>query len=131
MISIEATTAHLRAAIPWLAHTSLGLDQRRLAGLVTLEAVLASLLGYAVGAVLGYLALFWLSRVNVLGPLFMGLWSDFFSTLAIGTDIRTDVRLSYLLPAGVTVALAALFAALTPARRVRRLVPAEAMRAAD
>jgi type IV secretory pathway VirB4 component len=27
VISIEATTAHLRAAVPWLAHTSLGLDQ--------------------------------------------------------------------------------------------------------
>ena len=110
---------------------SLGLDQGRLSWMVTLEAILASLLGYALGAVLGYGLLLWFSQVNVLGPLFMGLWSDMFTTLAIGTDIRTDVRALYLLPAGVTVALAALFAVLTPARRVRTLVPAEAMRAAD
>lgn len=110
---------------------SLGLDPRRLSWMVTLEAVLASLLGYALGAVLGYGLLVWFARVNVLGPLFVGLWSDLFSSLALGTDIRTAVRLSYLLPAGVTVALAALFSAITPARRVRTLVPAEALRAAD
>lgn len=110
---------------------SLGLDQGRLSWMVTLEAILASLLGYALGVVLGYGLLLWFSQVNVLGPLFMGVWSDMFTTLAIGNDIRTDVRALYLLPAGVTVALAALFAALTPARRVRRLVPAEAMRAAE
>lgn len=110
---------------------SLGLEPGRLSWMVTLEAVLASLLGYALGAVLGYGLLVWFARVNVLGPLFAGMWSDFFSTLALGTDIRTSVRLTYLLPAGVTVALAALFSALTPARRVRTLVPAEALRAAD
>jgi ABC-type lipoprotein release transport system permease subunit len=110
---------------------SLGLAPGRLAWMVTLEAVLASLLGYAVGALAGYALLIWLANVNLLGPLFLGLWSDMFSTLAIENDIRTDVRAMYLIPAGLTVALAALFAALTPARRVRSLVPAEAMRSAD
>lgn len=110
---------------------SLGLAPGRLSWMVTLEAVLASLLGYAVGAVAGYALLIWLANVNVLGPLFLGLWSDMFSALAIENDIRTDVRALYLIPAGLTVALAALFAALTPARRVRSLVPAEAMRSAD
>lgn len=110
---------------------SLGLAPGQLSWMVTLEAVLASLLGYAVGAVAGYAVLLWLANVNVLGPLFLGLWSDFFTTLAIENDIRTDVRAMYLVPAGATVALAALFAALTPARRVRKLVPAEAMRSAD
>jgi ABC-type lipoprotein release transport system permease subunit len=110
---------------------SLGLAPGRLSWMVTLEAVLASLLGYAVGAVAGYALLIWLANVNLLGPLFLGLWSDMFSTLAIENDIRTEVRALYLIPAGLTVALAALFAALTPARRVRSLVPAEAMRSAD
>lgn len=110
---------------------SLGLSPGRLSWMVTLEAVLASLAGYAVGAIAGYALLFWLANVNLLGPLFLGLWSDMFSTLAIENDIRTDVRAMYLIPAGLTVALAALFAALTPARRVRSLVPAEAMRSAD
>ncbi len=110
---------------------SLGLAPGRLAWMVTLEAVLASLLGYAVGAIAGYALLIWLANVNLLGPLFLGLWSDMFRTLAIENDIRTDVRAMYLIPAGLTVALAALFAALTPARRVRSLVPAEAMRSAD
>lgn len=110
---------------------SLGLAPGRLSWLVTLEAILASLLGYAIGAVAGYALLIWLANVNLLGPLFLGLWSDLFATLAIENDIRTEVRALYLIPAGLTVALAALFAALTPARRVRSLVPAEAMRSAD
>jgi len=110
---------------------SLGLDNRRLAWMVTLEAVFASILGYLLGLVIGYALLVWMARVNVLGPLYGTAWSDLLANLAIGNDIRTDVRLLYMLPAGVTVALAALFSALTPARRVRSLIPAEAMRAAD
>lgn len=108
---------------------ALGLDQARLSWMVTLEAVLATLVGYAVGALLGYGLIMWMSFVNVLGPLFGGLYGDMLAGLAVGDDIRTDVRVEYLLYAGSTVAFAALFAALTPARRVRRLVAAEAMRA--
>lgn len=110
---------------------SLGLDHARLAWMVVLEAVLGTLLGYGVGAVLGYGLLYLLHEVNVLGPFFTGVYGDFLSGLALGDDIRADLRLEYLAYAGVTVALAALFAALTPARRVARLVPAEAMRAND
>lgn len=110
---------------------ALGLDHRRLGLMVTLEAVLASLLGLAAGLVVGYGLLFWLAQVNVLGPLFSNLWGDFLSGLAIGTDIRTELRLEYLIYAGATVVLAAVLAVLTPARRVRSLIPAEAMRAVD
>jgi len=110
---------------------ALGLGHVRLAWMVVLEAILGTLLGYGVGAVLGYALLFVLHEVNVLGPLFTGVYGDFLSGLALGDEIRADVRLEYLAYAGVTVALAALFAALTPARRVARLVPAEAMRAAE
>lgn len=110
---------------------ALGMSHRRLGLMVTLEAVLAALVGYAVGLVLGYGLLVWMARVNVLGPLFAAIWGDLLSGLAMGTDIRTDVRLVYVVYAGATVVLAALGAILTPARRVQALVPAEAMRAAD
>jgi ABC-type lipoprotein release transport system permease subunit len=110
---------------------ALGMSHRRLGVMVTLEAVLAALVGYAVGLVIGYGLLIWMAQVNVLGPLFAGIWGDLLSGLALGTDIRTDVRLVYVAYAGATVVLAALGAILTPARRVQALVPAEAMRAAD
>lgn len=110
---------------------ALGMDNRRLGLMVTLEAVLATGVGYVVGLVLGYGLLFWMAQVNVLGPLFGALWGDFLQGLAIGNDIRTDLRFEYMAFAGVTVVLSALFAVLTPARRVHGLVPAEAMRAAD
>ena len=110
---------------------ALGMSNRRLGVMVTLEAVLATLVGYAVGLVIGYALLIWMAEVNVLGPLFAGIWGDLLSGLALGTDIRTDVRFVYVAYAGATVVLAALGAILTPARRVLALVPAEAMRAAD
>ena len=109
---------------------ALGLDQAKLSWMVTLEAVLATLIGYAVGLVLGYGLVAWMAYVNILGPFFSGLWGDLVAGLAIGNDIRTDIRLEYMLYAGLTVALAALFAVLTPARRVRNLAPSEAMRTA-
>ncbi len=110
---------------------SLGFDHRRLGLMVTLEAILGSLLGFAVGMILGYGLLVWMQQVNVLGPVFSTLYGDFLQGLALGTDIRATVRFEYTAYAAVTVALAALFAALTPARRVANLVPAEAMRASD
>ncbi|HEX7003751.1 MAG TPA: FtsX-like permease family protein [Trueperaceae bacterium] len=109
---------------------ALGLDQARLSWMVTLEAILATLIGYAVGLVLGYGLITWMAYVNVLGSVFASAWGDIFSGLTIGNDIRTDIRIEYLLYAGVTVAFAALFAVLTPARRVRNLAPSEAMRTA-
>ncbi len=110
---------------------ALGMSHRRLATMVTLEAVIASLLGYAVGVVIGFALLVWMAQVNVLGPFFTTLWGDLFTSLALSADIRTDVRFEYLAYAGGTVVLAALGAILTPARRVHTLVPADAMRAAD
>lgn len=110
---------------------ALGMSHRRLGAMVTLEAVLATLVGYAIGLVVGYALLFWMAQVNVLGPMFTSLWGDFLAGLAVGTDIRSDLRLVYVAYAGVTVLLAALGAVLTPARRVQSLVPAEAMRAAE
>ena len=110
---------------------ALGMSHRRLGLMVTTEAVLGSLLGLGVGLVLGYALLVWLAQVNVLGPAIMAAYGDFLSGLALTNDVRADVRLEYAMYAGFTVVLAAVFAVITPARRVARLVPSEAMRAPD
>jgi len=110
---------------------SLGLDHRRLGLMVTLEAILGSLLGFVLGLAMGFGLLYWLQEVNILGPLFSTLYGDFLQGLAIGTDIRAEMRFEYISYAIVTVVLAAVFAIITPARRVARLIPAEAMRAAE
>jgi ABC-type antimicrobial peptide transport system permease subunit len=110
---------------------ALGFAPARLAWLVTLEAVLASSGGFVLGTVIGYALLFWMQQVNVLGPFFSNFVGSFLAGLAVGNDIRTEVRAEYLIYAGATVALAALFAVLTPARTVRTLVPAEAMRSSE
>ena len=109
---------------------ALGLDQFRLARVVVAEALLAALLGYVAGALLGYALIVWMARVNVLGPFFGGVYGDVLAGLAVSTDIRTDVRAEYLLYSGLTILLAGIFAALAPGRRVRNLEPAQAMRAA-
>ncbi len=107
---------------------ALGLDQPRLAYLVTLESILATTLGWLVGAAAGF-GLLWLFSVwNVFGPLFAGLYGDLLSGISLPTVLTTSVRPEYLLYASVTIALAAAFAVLAPARRVRNLRPAEAMR---
>ena len=107
---------------------ALGLDQYRLSTLVTLESVYATALGWLAGAVLGY-GLLWLFSVwNAFGPLFTGLYGEMLSGITLPDQLLTVVRPQYLLYASVTIALAALFAAVAPARRVRDLRPAEAMR---
>ncbi|MEJ2668103.1 MAG: FtsX-like permease family protein [Deinococcales bacterium] len=107
---------------------ALGLDQARLSTLVTLESVYASVLGWLAGSIVGF-ALLWLFSVwNVFGPLFSGLYGSLLSGISLPSELYTIVRPEYLLYAAVTIALAALFAVLAPARRVRRLRPAEAMR---
>lgn len=110
---------------------ALGFEPARLARLVTLEAILASVGGFVVGAVAGYALLVWMQQVNVLGPIFSRFLGTFLSSLAVGNDIRTAVRAEYLGYAGATVALAATFAAFGPARTVRALVPSHAMRRND
>lgn len=109
---------------------SLGLEPGRLAAMVALEAVLTSGLGFAIGAVLGFGLNTLLSRVDVLGPVLVRFYGPILKDIALTGDIYVAISAAYLLWAGSTIALAALFALLAPARRVRRLNPSEAMRAA-
>jgi lipoprotein-releasing system permease protein len=107
---------------------SLGLDQASLAWLVTLESVFATTLGWLVGLVAGYGVLWIFHVTNVLGALLVNMYGDILTGLALTDRVYASVRLEYALFASITIALAALFAALAPARRVRRLNPSVAMR---
>ena len=108
---------------------ALGLDQASLAWMVTLEATFTSALGLVAGAVLGYGIDFLLSRFNLVGPLIMSFYGNVLKDVALGDEIYFATSVAYLGWASVTIVLAALFAALAPARRLRRLRPAEALRA--
>jgi ABC-type lipoprotein release transport system permease subunit len=107
---------------------SLGLDQLRLAWLVTFESVFATALGWLAGLVLGYGLLWVLNLTNALGAFVTGFYGDLLQGLALTDQISAGMRPEYALFASITIALAALFSALAPARRVRRLNPAAAMR---
>lgn len=107
---------------------SLGLDQGSLAWLVTFESVFATALGWLAGLGLGYGLLGLLNVTNALGGFISGFYGDLLQGLALTDQVRAGVRPEYALFASITIALAALFSALAPARRVRRLNPADAMR---
>lgn len=109
--------------------SALGLAPGKLALMVTLEAVMTTALGFAVGALLGYGLNTALATWNVLGPLFTGVFGDFLSSFAMTGEVYTALSLGYLGYAAVTIVIAGVLAAVFPARRVRRLNPAEAMRA--
>ncbi len=108
--------------------SAVGLGPRDLSRLVTLEATIGSLIGWAVGLVLGYALVVLFARWNVLGPIFGPVYGSAFVALGIGNELYTTTSPAYGLYATVTVVLAALLTLLGPARRVRRLNPAQAMR---
>lgn len=107
---------------------ALGLEPRALAGMVTLESLLATALGALVGLVLGYALIGYLSTHNVLGSM-MSFASESFSQFGLADEIYTSVKPVYALYALAVVALAGVLSLLIPARRVLRLKPVEAMRA--
>jgi ABC-type lipoprotein release transport system permease subunit len=107
---------------------ALGMSPLRLAQMVTLEAVIATTIGWAVGLVIGYGLNAWMANVNVLGPLFAS-YGGAFQTLGTGNEIYTAQNPIYALYASATIVLSALFAILIPARRLLRLEPAGALRA--
>ncbi len=107
---------------------ALGLDQASLAWLVTFESVFSTALGWLAGLVLGYGLLWVMSVTNALGSFINSFYGDLLQGLALTDQVRAGIRPEYALFASITIALAALFSALAPARRVRRLNPADAMR---
>ncbi len=106
---------------------AVGLAPSRLARVVMLESVITSLIGWAVGLAVGYATLTVLARVNVLGAAFRS-YVGAFATFPLTDEIYAAVHPVYALYASITVLIAAALAVLIPARRVRRLQPARAMR---
>lgn len=106
---------------------AVGLAPARLARVVMLESVITTLVGWIVGLVAGYGTLVLFAQVNLLGPIF-GSYAKTFAALPLTDEIYMAVRPVYALYGSLTVGLAGLLAVLIPARRVRRLQPAQAMR---
>lgn len=109
---------------------SLGLDPGRIARMVMLEATFTAGLGFVAGAIAGFGLNWALTATNLMGPMIKAYYSRFLQGFAITDELIVAAQLSYLAWAASTVALAALLAIAIPGRRVRRLEPAEAMRAA-
>ena len=110
--------------------TSLGLSQGKLARMVMLEATYTTLLGFAVGAVVGFGLNQLLSVTNLMGPFINNFYGNYLRGFALSDQFVFAAAFSYLLWAATTVVIAAVLAITVPGRRVRNLNPAEAMRAA-
>ncbi len=106
---------------------AIGMTPPKLATMVTLEAVLTSAMGWLVGVVVGYAITLWMGNVNILGPL-LAQAAGGVSASGLGSELYTVSHPVFALYAGVTVALAAFFAILIPARKVLRMNVVEAMR---
>jgi ABC-type lipoprotein release transport system permease subunit len=106
---------------------ALGLTPGRLARVVVLEVVYTTGIGWAIGLAAGYAAVALLARANVLGVV-IGSYSEAFAGFPLGREIYTAVHPAYALYASMTVVVAVLLALMIPARRIRRLQPAQAMR---
>ncbi len=109
--------------------TSLGLSQNQLARMVTLEAVYTTLIGFVVGAALGFGLNALLSITNLMGPFIKTFYGNYLQGLALSDTFVLAASLSYLGWAAVTILFAAVLAVTVPGKRVRNLNSAEAMRA--
>ena len=109
--------------------TSLGLNQGQIARMVTLEAVYTTLIGFVVGAVLGFGLTALMSATNLMGPFINTFYGSYLSGIALSDEFVFAASLSYLAWAAVTIVIAAVLAITVPGRRVRNLNPSEAMRA--
>lgn len=106
--------------------TALGMSPRRLAGLVVLESVLVSILGFAVGSGGGFFLIQYLARTGIpLGPL-AGLGAE----VGIPPRVYAAVEGWYWGASFAVVVATGAVAAWYPARRAAKLEPAEALREA-
>lgn len=104
--------------------TAVGLKPRRLALLILLESTLASLVGFAVGSVVGYAVNAYLARFGI----DIGFYADNFGQIGMPSVLYAETSGWYWLYGLSVVILTALVAAWYPARRAMKLEPTEAMR---
>ena len=109
--------------------SSLGLNQSQLARMVALEAIYTSFIGFIAGAIAGYGLTAIMSATNIMGPFIKGYYGRMLSGFALSDKFVFASGLSYLAWAAVTILLAAILAITVPGKRVRNLIPAEALRA--
>jgi lipoprotein-releasing system permease protein len=106
---------------------AIGMEPPKLSVMVILEAVITSLMGWLVGLALGYTLTGIMGYWNILGPVFSRA-GDAFSSFGLGSEIYTTSKPIFALYAGATVAFAAFFALIIPARKVAKMNIVDAMR---
>ena len=106
---------------------AIGMEPPKLSVMVILEAVLTTFMGWIVGLALGYTLTGIMGYWNILGPVFSQA-GDAFSSFGLGSEIYTTSKPIFALYAGVTIAFAAFFALLIPARKVAKMNIVDAMR---
>ncbi len=103
---------------------SLGMSSRRLARVVVAESVFASLLGFAVAAVVGYFLVSYLSYVGIsLGPL-----ETVYGEFGMPARLYASLEGWYWGASLIVVVVTGVLAAWYPARRAAGLQPVEAIR---
>lgn len=107
---------------------AIGVSPPKLAILVMLEAIIATLVGWLIGLAFGYSLTWFFSVKNVFGALFAAT-VETFAEFGFGEEMYTANKLVYILYAAATIVFAAIFALFAPARKVMRMTPAKAMRA--
>lgn len=107
---------------------AIGLAPSKLARMVVLEAAFATAIGWLVGLAIGYALTWFFGTYNILGPVLAGV-NEALASFGLGDELYTASSPRYALYASATVAFAALFALLFPARQVAKLEPVTAMRA--
>lgn len=107
---------------------AVGMRPGQVALMVTIEAVTATVLGWLVGLLLGYSIAAIFAHWNILGHWFAS-YGEVVQAMGTGDEIYMALKPIYALYASLTIVAAALFSLWIPAKRVRGLNPAEAMRA--
>ncbi|MGL4609071.1 MAG: ABC transporter permease, partial [Trueperaceae bacterium] len=101
---------------------AIGMEPPKLSMMVVLEAVLTSIMGWLVGLLIGFGLVLWMGNVNILGPVLAN------GNFGLGSELYTSAKPIYAFYAGISVAFAAIFALIFPARKVLTMNLVDAMR---